>query len=165
MAAYYKDVTNRAIAELQGPLDAAAHFRGSKSEKEKQDAMDKLVEAYNGIVSPLRGLGFNFGIGRSYSEGAANHGTSYALDLVPPSRSLNDAYSLAEAAANLEVCEQVWIEASDDSGNFHVHVKYDTSGKNSSPDLKTIMSRDGSSVQDGLVHSQEKVEGAVANVY
>lgn len=155
---YYRDP--RASELTAAGLDSNDFFRGPASEKQKQDIFDKLHTTYNEVVEPLRGMGFSFWIGRSYSEGAANHGSGYALDLVPHGKSLNEAYSLADAAAALEKCEQVWIEASDDSGNFHVHIKYDSSGKNSSPMLKTIMTREGGSGEDGLVHKTESVVDA-----
>jgi hypothetical protein len=59
------------------------------------------------------------------------------------------------ASFGTKVCE-----ASDDNGNFHVHVRLDESGTNTNPDLKTILTRNASKVEDGLQWKAEKVNGA-----
>ena len=155
---YYR---NPEASELTSAgIDSRHFFTGKASEKEKQDIFEKLQLVFREVVEPMRLMGYKFYIGRSYSEGAYNHGTGYTLDLVPYEGSFDAAYGLATAVATLNKCEQVWIEASNNIGIFHVHVRLDPSLKNSSPMLYTILDYKGQKSEPGLVYYTETIENA-----
>lgn len=139
------------VGELTRALDDSADFfDGPAPDTQKQSVLSKLIVAGQHTVSPLRRLGFVVDIVRSYCEGATNHGTGYVLDIAPASKNFEDCYKIATTLKSLNTCDQIWIEASDDEGNFHVHVKANPQGYNASPDLKTILDPEGGSGTTGL---------------
>lgn len=149
------------ISELtRAGIDSVAFFDGPAADSSKQQMLEKLVTAAKYTVVPVRAAGFIVDIGRSYSEGAANHSTGYALDLVPHSKLYDDCLSIANYLSTLNTCDQVWIEASDDVGSFHVHAKANPNGFNENPSLKTITTRDGSNTYDGLLSASTTVKNS-----
>ena len=140
-------------SELTHALDDSAQFFDGQPSNQ-QEVFDKLTKAAK-VVSILRSNGFAVDIVRTFSEGAANHGSGYTMDVAPPSRSYSECYAMATEIKRYNMCSQIWIEASDDQGNFHVHFTYDPSENNTSPELKTILKKDGSDIRDGLKPEQE----------
>lgn len=157
---YYRNTGARVGAFTVGELtramdDSAAFFDGPAADSAKQSVLEKMVTAANLIVTPLRRAGYSFTITRSYSEGAANHGAGDTFDLSPGSKDPSDCYDLAIAVKQTGKASQVWIEASDDEGNFHVHVKASAT-YNSAPDERTILNTKGVSVS-GLKYMERTI--------
>ncbi len=147
----YVNLGGFSVGELTRALDDSADFfDGPAPDSQKQSVLEKLVVAGQHTVSPLRRMGFVVDIVRSYCEGAANHGTGYVLDISPASKNYSDCYAIASTLKGLNTCDQIWIEASDDEGNFHVHVKANPQGYNKNPDLQTITDPEGGSGTPGL---------------
>lgn len=158
---YYRNTGSRIGAFTVGELtraldDASAFFDGPAPDSQKQQILEKMVQSAMKVVTPLRKQGWVFTIGRSYSEGASNHGQGNTFDLVPGTKDPSDCYALAQAVSGLGVCDQIWVEASDDEGNYHVHVKV-SSGTNTNPDMKLITSPDGGSGSE-LVYLERTVK-------
>ena len=147
------------IGELTRSLDdSAAFFDGPASDSSKQSILEKLIEAAKVTIIPLRQMGYPVDVVRSYSEGAVNHGTGYTLDISPASKNFEDCFGLAKELEVMKTCDQIWIEASDDEGNFHVHARANPNGFNPNPDLKTIYDVEGSQVTNGLNYAITKIE-------
>jgi len=147
------------VGELTRSLDDSADFfDGPASDSAKQDVLKKLVVAGQNILNPLRQMGFVVDVVRSYSEGASNHGTGYVLDITPMSKNFEDCYTIASTLRGLNTCDQIWIEASDHEGNFHVHAKANPQGYNANPDLQTITDPEGGSGTSGLEYKMTKID-------
>lgn len=140
-------------AELtKSNLDATHYYNSAAKDKDKQEMLNRMMIAAQNTVGLLRARGYNVSITRSVSEGAIYHGTGYALDISTPSRNIEDAYEIADIIANdLQTADQVWIEASDYEGNYHVHVLANPDGYNPKPILKTIYDVEAKNVEDGLL--------------
>lgn len=146
------------IGELTRALDdSTAYFDGSATDSSKQQTLEKLVFAAQRSIVPLRQMGYPVDVVRSFSEGASNHGTGYTLDISPASKNFEDCYIIARELESMKTCDQIWIEASDDEGNFHVHARVNPDGYNPAPSLKTIYSVDGSDSEDGIKMSLTRV--------
>lgn len=162
MTPYYRNthinLGGFSVGELTRALDDSSdYFDGPASDSSKQQTLGKLITAAKYTVVPLRQSGFVVDIVRSYCEGAVNHGTGYVLDISPASKNFEDCYALAMTLKGLKTCDQIWIEASDDEGNFHVHAKANPQGYNSNPDLKTILDSEGSNSVDGIEYYSTRI--------
>lgn len=159
---YYRNthlnVGNFTIGEITRALDdAAAFFDGPTSESQKQSVMNSLIDAGRKVITPLRQAGFDIEIVRSFSEAAGNHASGRTFDIAPSSRLFEDCYEIAQFLKDTGRCDQIWIEASDDQGNFHVHV---TASKtfNPNPELQTILDVEGKNSESGLVWKSTKLK-------
>ena len=139
------------VGELTRALDdSAAYFDGEADDSAKQSTLEKLVVAGKNILAPIRNQGFVVDVVRSFSENASNHGTGYTLDIAPASKNFEDCYAIATFLIDMQTCDQIWIEASDDSGNFHVHARANPDGFNDNPNLMTIYDVDATNTKDEL---------------
>ena len=141
------------IGELvHASLDSTDYFNSAAKDKEKQETLNRMILTAQNTVGLLRQRGYNVKIGRSMSEGAVYHGTGYAIDIHTPSRNIEDAYEIADIIANdLQTADQVWIEASDYEGNYHVHVLANPDGFNPEPELRTIYDVEAKLTEPGLL--------------
>ena len=154
----YVNLGGVSVGELTRALDDSCDFfDGPAPDSSKQQVVGNLITAAKYTVIPLRQSGFVVDIVRSYCEGAVNHGTGLVLDISPASKNFEDCYALATTLKGYKTCDQVWIEASDDEGNFHVHAKANSNGYNNNPDLKTILDVEAANVTDGLEYYSTKI--------
>jgi hypothetical protein len=141
------------IGEITAPASAHAFFYGPYAESSKVDMMKNLVYAATVILGPLRRQADlpKFIISSSYrpTSSSPNHSTGYTFDIQSHSKNASEAFALAQAAANLGVCKQVYLEKSG-SGGTHVHVRAYPPGSSGTPKLLTCADPKCNSSVSGL---------------